>query len=202
MIYTLPSLPYGRNELEPYLSNEQLGVHYEKHHKNYVDKVNMILEEEDAKKKENKRTDAKAVSKEFGFNIGGHILHSMFWRCLAPAGKGGGEPSGKIGEMIKKEFGGFARFKNEFTDAAFSVEGSGWAALSHCPSTGRLIIMQIEKHNFNIYPAFKIIMLLDMFEHAYYIDYKNDKAKYIEGFWNYVNWEFVNSGLGSMNYEL
>lgn len=195
--YTLPSLPYDMGALTPYISAEQLEVHYLKHHKNYVDKANMILAEEEDKRKEGKRTDAKAVSKEFGFNIGGHILHSLFWRCLAPAGKGGGEPSGKIGEMIKKEFGGFPRFKNEFTDAAFSIEGSGWAALSYCNLTGRILIMQIEKHNFNVYPNFKIIMVLDMFEHAYYIDYKNQKAKYIVGFWELINWDFLNQELGN-----
>ncbi|MFH0857055.1 MAG: superoxide dismutase [bacterium] len=194
--YTLPPLPYGRSGLNPYISDEQLSVHYEKHHNNYVEECNKIFEEADKKRRDNLEIDMKAISKEFGFNAGGHILHSIFWKCLAPSGRGRGEPSGKIKDLIEKEFLSFEKFKKEFSAAAFKVEGSGWAAIAVCPQTQRPLIMQIEKHNFNVYPAFKIIMLLDMFEHAYYINYKNDKAKYIEGFWDFVNWEFVNRNLG------
>ena len=100
-----------------------------------------------------------------------------------------------MGDAIAKEFGSFERFKKEFTQAAVSVEGSGWAALTYCGQTNRPIIMQIEKHNTNVYPAFRILMVLDVFEHAYYIDYKNERAKFVEAFWNIVNWDGVNKRL-------
>ena len=100
-----------------------------------------------------------------------------------------------IAKAIDKEFGGFDRFKSEFTKAAATAEGSGWAALTYCKLTDRLLIMQVEKHNTNVYPMFAILMVVDVFEHAYYIDYKNDRAKYIEAFWNLVNWEEVNKRL-------
>ncbi len=123
------------------------------------------------------------------------MLHSIFWGNLAPAGHGGGKPSGSLGDAIEKEFGSFERFKKEFTQAATSVEGSGWAALAFCRRTKRPIIMQIEKHNTNVYPMFRILMVLDVFEHAYYLDYKNDRAKFVEAFWNIVNWDAVNKRL-------
>ena len=136
------------------------------------------------------------------FNIGGHLLHSLFWDNLAPAGlpaqagKGGGEPKEALADLIKNEFGSFERFKKEFSQTASSVEGSGWAALTFCSQTQRLIPMQIEKHNVNIYPTFKILMVLDVFEHAYYLDYKNDRTKFIEAFWNIVNWDEIAKRIG------
>jgi Fe-Mn family superoxide dismutase len=134
----------------------------------------------------------KSTLKELSFNVGGHILHSLFWENLAPKGKGGGgEPKGVLGDILNKEFGSFERFKKEFTQTAASVEGSGWAALTFDKENKRPLIMQIEKHNANIYPNFKILMVLDVFEHAYYIDYKNERAKFIEAFWNIVNWQIV-----------
>ncbi|MBO3804184.1 MAG: superoxide dismutase, partial [Candidatus Brockarchaeota archaeon] len=127
--------------------------------------------------------------KELSFNVGGHLLHSLFWGNMAPPGKGGGKAGGALGDAIEKEFASFDRFKKEFTQAATSVEGSGWAALAFCEQTGRPMIMQIEKHNVNVYPTFRILMVLDVFEHAYYIDYRNDRSKFVEAFWNVVNWD-------------
>jgi Fe-Mn family superoxide dismutase len=194
--YALPELPYGLKDLEPYISEQQLTIHYQKHHQAYVNGANNILQKLDKARKENADLDVKSTLKELSFNIGGHVLHSVFWGNLAPAGKGGGgKPSGALGNALEKEFGGFDRFKKEFTQAATSVEGSGWAALTWCRQTGRPIIMQIEKHNTNVYPMFRILMVLDVFEHAYYIDYRNDRAKFVEAFWNIVNWDEVNERL-------
>jgi len=191
--YFLPKLAYGYNDLEPYMSEQQLTIHHQKHHQAYVNGANAILEKLDKSRKESTDMDVKATLKELSWNIGGHLLHSLFWGNLAPAGKGGGgKPSGVLGDAIEKEFGSFERFKKEFTQAAASVEGSGWAALTQSQQTSRPMIMQIEKHNMNVYPSTRIIMVLDVFEHAYYIDYKNDRAKFIEAFWNIVNWNQVN----------
>jgi len=194
--YALPKLPYGYKDLEPYMSEPQLTIHHQKHHQAYVNGANAILERLDKARKDGTDVDVKATLKELSFNIGGHLLHSLFWGNLAPAGKGGGgKPTGALGDAITKEFGNFERFKKEFTQAAVSVEGSGWAALTLCRQTRRPIIMQIEKHNTNVYPTFRILMVLDVFEHAYYIDYKNERAKFVDAFWNIVNWSEVNKRL-------
>lgn len=193
--YALPKLAYGYKDLEPLMSEQQLTIHHQKHHQAYVNGANAILERLDKARKEGTDVDIKATLKELSWNIGGHLLHSIFWTNLAPTSKGGGKPTGTLADVIDKEFGSFERFKKEFTQAAVSVEGSGWAALTLCRQTRRPIIMQVEKHNTNVYPAFRILMVLDVFEHAYYIDYKNDRAKFVEAFWNIVNWSEINRRL-------
>ncbi|MDD5043898.1 MAG: superoxide dismutase [Patescibacteria group bacterium] len=189
--YSLPDLPYGYKDLEPYISEEQLTVHYQKHHAAYVKGANAALEKLDKARGSGAELDMKATSKDLSWNIGGHILHSLFWQNLSPVEKTTKEPEGKLAEVIKEEFGSFERFKDEFTKAAMSVEGSGWAALTFCRQTNRPLIMQIEKHNTNVYPGFKILLVLDMFEHAFYIDQKNEKGKYVEAFWSIINWRAV-----------
>ncbi|MFB3925904.1 MAG: superoxide dismutase [Syntrophales bacterium] len=198
VFYSLPKLPYGYKDLEPYISQEQLTIHHDKHHQAYVTGANGILEKLDKMRKDGADLDMKATLKELSFNIGGHILHSLFWDNMAPAGKGGGKPGGVLASAIDKEFGNFDRFQKEFTQAAVSTEGSGWAALSFCLQTNRPLIMQIEKHNVNVYPMFRILMVLDVWEHAYYLDYKNLRAKFVEAFWNIVNWNEVNKRLESL----
>jgi len=193
--YVLPKLPYDYKDLAPYMSEEQLRIHHSKHHQAYVNGANAILQKLDKARKEGTELDIKSTLKELSFNIGGHLLHSLFWGNLAPASKSSGKPSGVLGEAIEREFGNFERFKKEFSQAAVSVEGSGWAALTFCRQTNRPIIMQIEKHNTNVYPMFRILMVLDVFEHAYYIDYKNERAKFVEAFWNIVNWDAVSERL-------
>lgn len=193
--YALPKLPYDYKDLEPFMSEEQLRIHHTKHHQAYVNAANSILQKLDKAHKENLDIDVKAVLKELSWNIGGHLLHSLFWENLAPPSKAGGKPGGKLADVIENEFGSFERFKKEFSQTAVTVEGSGWAALTYCLQTGRPLIMQVEKHNTNVYPMFRILMVLDVFEHAYYIDYKNDRAKFVENFWNIVNWDTVNKRL-------
>jgi Fe-Mn family superoxide dismutase len=192
-LYSMPKLAFGYGDLAPHLSEEQVRVHFEKHHQAYVNGANAILQKLDKARGEGSDIDMKSTLKELSFNIGGNLLHSLFWGNLSP--KGGGQPHGKIAEAIQREFGSFERFRSEFTKAAVSVEGSGWAALTFCKQTGRPIIMQIEKHNTNVYPMFRILMVVDVFEHAYYIDYKNERAKFIEAFWNIVDWSAVNKRL-------
>jgi len=193
--YVLPKLPYDYAELEPYMSKEQLTIHHDKHHQAYVNGANAILQKLDKARKENADIDVKSTLKELSWNIGGHLLHSLYWGNLAPAAEAGGKPGGMLGDWLEKEFGSFERFKKEFTAAATSVEGSGWAALARCTQTNRPMIMQIEKHNTNVYPTFRILMVVDVFEHAYYIDYKNDRAKFVEAFWNILNWNEVSRRL-------
>jgi superoxide dismutase, Fe-Mn family len=191
--YVLPKLPYDYNGLEPYISEQQLTIHHDKHHLAYVNGANAAFKKLDEARKSKAEIDIKAMLKELSFNIGGHQLHSIFWPTLAPAGRGGGgEPTGKLADAINKEFGSFAQFKAEFSKAAASTEGSGWAALAIDVKTKQLAIMQIEKHNVNVYTGFYIVMVLDVWEHAYYLDYKNERPKFVEAFWNIVNWERIN----------
>jgi Fe-Mn family superoxide dismutase len=189
--YQLPALKYGYKDLVPFLSEEQLTIHHQKHHAAYANGANAVIEKLEKARKENVDVDQKALAKELSFNIGGFKLHNKFWENLAPTGQGGGSPGGKIGDAIAKEFGSFDRFKKEYTQVATSTEGSGWALLSHCHGTDRLMIMQVEKHNVNVVPADPILLALDVWEHAYYIDYKNLRPKFVEAFWNNVNWQEV-----------
>jgi Fe-Mn family superoxide dismutase len=197
-LYVLPKLPYAYGDLAPYMSEEQLRIHHSRHHQAYVNGANAIFQKLDKARKDNVDIDIKSTLKELSFNIGGHLLHSLFWENLASPSKGDGKPGGVLGNAIDKEFGSFEGFKKEFTQAAVSVEGSGWAALTYCVQTGRLLIMQVEKHNVNVYPMFQILMVLDVFEHAYYIDYKNERAKFVEAFWNIVNWDEVDKRLNEI----
>ena len=192
--YTLPHLPYGYKALAPFISEVQLTLHHQKHHQAYVTGANSILEKLDKARKENADLDMKALLKELSFHLGGFRLHTLFWENLAPAGVGGGGiPKGALAAAINEEFGTFERFKKEFTQTASSVEGSGWAVLTYCMNTGRLMMMQVEKHNVNLIPGYRILMALDLWEHAYYLDYKNDRAKFIDAFWHLVNWDAVDA---------
>ncbi len=192
-IYSLPNLPYGYKDLQPYISEEQLRIHHTKHHQAYVNGANAVLEKLDKARKEGSDLDMKATLKELSFHLGGHELHSTFWQNMAPAGKGGGgKPVGKFADAVTQEYGSFERFKKEFTQAAASVEGSGWAAVTYCHGSERVGVLQIEKHNVNFPAGYPIVMVLDVWEHAYYLDYKNDRARFIEAFWNIVNWSTVN----------
>jgi Fe-Mn family superoxide dismutase len=194
--FTLPKLPYDYNALAPYISEEQLKLHHDKHHQKYVNDANALFAKVDESREANTILDIKAMTKEAAFNIGGHMLHSIFWENMAPAGKGGGgNPSGAIADLINANYGSFERFKKIFTAAAVSTEGSGWAVLAVHQCIARPLIMQIEKHNVNVFPNFEIIMALDVWEHAYYVDYKNDRAKFVENWWNIVNWDRINKNL-------
>lgn len=171
-------------------------IHHQKHHQGYVNGTNAILERIEKSRKQGSSLDMKAILKELSFNIGGHVLHSLFWENMAPVEKGGGgEPKDVLANIIKLEFGSTKRFKQEFSQAASTVEGSGWGALAYCQQTKRLLVMQIEKHNVNLYPGFKILLVLDVWEHAYYLDYQNERSKFIDAFWNIINWGEVDKRL-------
>lgn len=194
--YTLSKLPYAYTDLEPFISSEQLITHHQKHHASYVDGANKVFEKLENFKEGRIDLDMKAISKELSFYMGGHKLHSLFWNNMAPANAK--EIPSEILKTIEKEFGSFERFKKEFTQAAISIEGSGWMALIYDKNTNRLLLMQIEKHNLNIYPDFDILLVLDLWEHAYYIDYKNERNKFIEAFFNIINWEEVTKRFNSI----
>ncbi|MDO8578660.1 MAG: superoxide dismutase [Dehalococcoidales bacterium] len=195
-IYSLPALIYGYAELEPYISEDQLRIHHSKHHQAYVNGANALLEKIANARKNGTDLDIKAVAKELSFHLAGHRLHSLFWRNMMPNGKdGGGSPQGKIADLITQEFGTLDRFKKEFSQAANSTEGSGWAALIYDVDVKKINIIQIEKHNVNVVPDYPILMVLDVWEHAYYMDYKNERNKFVDAFWNIVFWGKLNERL-------
>ena len=195
-IYSLPALIYGYAELAPYISEDQMCIHHSKHHQAYVNGANTLLEKIANARKNGTDLDMKAVSKELSFHLAGHRLHSLFWRNIAPVGKGGGgAPQGKIAELITQDFGSVDRFKKEFSQAANSTEGSGWAALVYDVDVKKLNIIQIEKHNVNVVPDYAVLMVLDVWEHAYYMDYKNERNRFVDAFWNIVCWGKLNERL-------
>lgn len=193
--YELPELPYDYNALEPYISEEQLRIHHDKHHQAYVDGANGILKLMEESRDKGADFDFKAKAKELSFNMGGHQLHNLFWQNLGPTSENGGEPTGKIAEYIEKTFGSFERFKKVFSQTAITTEGSGWAVLVMCKNADRLFILQYEKHNVNLVPRWTPLLVLDVWEHAYYLDYKNVRPDFVEAFWNIVNWDEVNKRL-------
>jgi Fe-Mn family superoxide dismutase len=193
-LYSLPKLPYGYKDLEPYISEEVLTLHHTKHHQAYVNGANALLQKIWDAREKNAELDYKSVLKSLSFNVAGHILHETFWKVMAPSNLGKNKASGEILKTIEEEFGSFERFKKEFSETAKSVEGSGWAILAFHKEHGKqgsISIIQVEKHNVNFYPEQAILLCLDVWEHAYYLDYKNDRAKFVENWWNIVNWEEV-----------
>jgi superoxide dismutase, Fe-Mn family len=196
-LYVLPELPYSYNALAPAMSEEQLKIHHDKHHAAYVNASNALFEQLDKARKENTEADYATIAKQLSFNNGGHRLHTMFWLNLAKP-KEGNKPKDKIAQAIDQEFGSFERFKKEFTQVAMKTEGSGWATLTYCGETERPLIVQVEKHNVNSILKRPILLVLDVWEHAYYLDYKNDRAKYVENFWNIVNWDEVNKRIEAL----
>jgi len=184
--YQLPTLPYGYDELNPFLSVELLTIHHTKHHQGYVNNTNKLLEDLDGAKN-GQEINVKDTLKSLAFNLDGKILHDLFWSNLAPSGKGG-EISSDLQMALEQDFGSMDRFKEIFSQAANSVEGSGWAALVYAADIKKLMVTQIEKHNVNLYATLPILMVLDVWEHAYYLDYKNDRGVYVAKFWDFVNW--------------
>ena len=169
------------------MSEEQLRLHHDKHHAAYVKGANAILEKLEEARKNESALDMKSAAKELSFYASGHLLHSLFWKNMERGGEQNA-PEGVIEEAINENFGGFERFKKEFTETCVSVEGSGWGALVYDRNTNRLLTMQIEKHNVNLFATLDILLVLDVWEHSYYLDYKNDRVKFVDAFWRIINW--------------
>lgn len=196
--YTLPPLPYAYGALQPYISEKIMTLHHDKHHQAYVNGANAALEKLDKARKGEAQIDVRAVLRDFSFNVDGHILHTIFWPNMAPPGKGGGMPGGKLADKINADFGGFDKFKAQFSDAAKTVEGSGWALLAYEPWSDQLLLTQVEKQNFMHLAQMPILLGCDVWEHAYYLDYFNDRAKYVDSWWNVVNWSDVDGRLSKV----
>lgn len=185
-VYTLPDLDYDYGALEPYISAEIMQLHHDKHHATYVAGANKALEQiEEATAKGDFATIGK-LEKDLAFNLGGHVNHSVFWKNMTP--NGGGEPTGELAAAISEYFGSFDNFRAAFEANATAIQGSGWSMLVWDSLGQRLNLNQLYDQQGNL-PAGQIpVLQLDMWEHAFYLQYKNVKADYAKAWWNVVNW--------------
>lgn len=189
MIHELPKLPYALNALEPYISQKTIEFHYGKHHQAYVTNLNKLITGTEAEN----FTLEDIIRKSTGgiFNNGAQVWnHTFYWNCMKP--NGGHEPTGKLADLINKHFGSFADFKEKFSTAAATLFGSGWAWLS-VKADGSLQITQESNAGNPLREGFGPILTCDVWEHAYYLDKQNLRPKYIEDFWNLVDWDAVSS---------
>ncbi|MGD7022258.1 superoxide dismutase [Rossellomorea vietnamensis] len=187
--HKLPPLPYPYKALEPYIAKRIMELHHDKHHQSYVDGLNKAEKEMEKARRTNDFALIKHWEREAAFNGAGHYLHTIFWNIMSP--QGGGKPKGALLAEINSSFGSFNQFKRHFSEAAKNVEASGWAILVWSPRSHRLEILQAEKHQnlsqWDVIP----LLVLDVWEHAYYLQYENNRGKYVDNWWNVVNWNEV-----------
>ncbi len=196
--HVLPPLPYAYDALEPHIDAATMELHHSKHHAAYVSGLNAAEAALAKARAEGDYALAQHWSKRVAFNGGGHFLHSMFWRVMAPPGSGGA-PSGALLNRINRDFGGMDAFKAQFSATAAQVEGGGWGLLHYRSEDDRLIILQAEnQHKLSVWGAWPILGV-DVWEHAYYLKYQNRRADYIDAWWNVVNWEQVAKNLDALN---
>jgi len=187
--YVLPDLPYDYSALEPHISGKIMELHHQKHHAAYVKNANSVLEQLDEARKKDDFARVSALERALAFNLSGHILHSIFWKNMTP--KGGGTPQGDFAKAMQKDFGDFGRFRKQLNEVASTIMGSGWAALVWEPIGKRLLITQIYDHQSNLAQAGVPLMVLDAWEHAYYLQYQNRKTEFFEAVWQIWNWQDI-----------
>ncbi|MFC0014610.1 MULTISPECIES: superoxide dismutase [Allobacillus] len=191
--HKLPPLPYPYDALEPYIDSEIMKLHHQKHHQGYVDGLNKAEKEMKKARRNDDYELIKHWEREAAFHGAGHYLHTIFWDIMNP--KGGGKPKGELMKWIKQSFHSFESFKKHFSEAAKNVEGVGWAILVWSPRSHRLEILQSEKHQvltqWDVIP----LLVLDVWEHAYYLQYKNKRDEYVDNWWNVVCWDSVSKRL-------
>jgi Fe-Mn family superoxide dismutase len=191
--YTLPDLDYDFGALEPHISAQIMELHHGKHHKAYVEKANETLDKLAESRDQKDFSKLAGLERALAFNLSGHVLHSIFWKNLAP--KGGGRPQGELLEALNRDFGSFEAFQKQMTEVAATVMGSGWAALMWEPLGQRLITCQIYDHQSNVGQGSLPLMVIDAWEHAYYLQYKNAKTEFFNAVWHLWNWPDVASRL-------
>ncbi|XP_021360346.1 superoxide dismutase [Mn], mitochondrial-like [Mizuhopecten yessoensis] len=192
--HTLPDLPYDFNALEPAISAEIMQIHYTKHHATYVNNLNIAEEKLAEAMETNNVNQVIQLQPALKFNGGGHINHSIFWQVLSP--NGGGQPSGDLMEVIKRDFGSFEAMKTELSNASVAVQGSGWGWLGFNPVSKRLRVATCANQD-PLQPTTGLVPLfgIDVWEHAYYLQYKNVRPDYLKAIWNIVNWDKVAQNL-------
>lgn len=191
MAIEMEKLPYEMNALEPHISSKTFEFHYGKHYKTYVDKANAALSESSELNQLSAEELIKKVDGGLFNNVAQAWNHAFYWKCMGP--NAGGAPQGKIGDLIQSSFGSFDKFKEDFNNKGATLFGSGWVWLVN--KSGKLEILQGKNADCPIKDGLKPVMTCDVWEHAYYLDYQNARPKYLESFWNLVNWKFVESQL-------
>jgi Fe-Mn family superoxide dismutase len=187
--YTLPDLPYDYGALEPHLSGQILELHHDKHHAAYVTGANAAVEKlEEMRSKGEYGPPLTGVEKNLAFHVSGHLLHSLYWLNMSPDG---GEPEGELLAAINEHLGSVDALKAQMEAVVGTVQGSGWAALSWEPLGQRLVVHQVLDHQDNVAAGSLPLFVIDAWEHAFYLQYKNVKADYAKAFWNIVNWADV-----------
>jgi len=187
--YALPDLPYDYGALEPHISAKIMQLHHDKHHKTYVDGANQTLEALAEARDKSDFARIAALEHQLAFHVSGHVLHSIFWKNMSP--NGGGEPTGALASAIDRDFGGFPKFKQQLTKAAATCMGSGWGALVFDTLSGRLITTQIHDHESQTVQGSLPLLVMDAWEHAWYLQYLNEKTKFFDAIWNVFNWKDV-----------
>jgi Fe-Mn family superoxide dismutase len=187
--YTLPELTYDYAALEPHLAARVLELHHDKHHAAYVKGANTVLEKLAEARSADSFETINQLEKNLAFHLSGHVLHSIFWLNMSP--DGGGEPDGDLAAAIAEHLGSFDAAKAQLVEASMNVQGSGWGALSWEPVGQRLIVEQVYDHQGNVGQGGPPLLVLDMWEHAYYLQYENRKAEWVDAFWNVVSWTDV-----------
>ena len=184
--YVLPDLAYDYNALEPHISARIMELHHSKHHKAYVDGANKTLEQLAEARQKGALDGAGVLERTLAFHISGHVMHSIFWQNLSP--KGGGLPAGDLAAAIDRDFGNFDSFKLQLNKTAATIQGSGWAALYLEPLTQQLLIGSVHDHQQSVFQGSLPLMVVDAWEHAFYLQYVNEKVKFFDALWNIWNW--------------
>lgn len=188
-VYVLPELDYPYDALEPHISAEIMELHHSKHHQAYVDGANGALAALEAAREAGDMAAVNMYEKNLAFHLGGHSNHSVFWKNMTPNAKAG--PEGALAAAIDESFGSLDKFKKQFTAAAMGLQGSGWAVLAYDTISGGLVTFQLYDQQGNVPVGTVPLLMLDMWEHAFYLDYKNVKGSYVDAWWNVVNWDDV-----------
>ncbi|HEY7133879.1 MAG TPA: superoxide dismutase [Acidimicrobiia bacterium] len=189
MSYSLPDLPYDYAALEPHITGQIIELHHDKHHAAYVTGANQTLEKLEAARSNGDFGAVVGLEKTLAFNLSGHVLHSLYWNNMSP--DGGGKPEGELAAAIDDGFGSFDNFKKQLTQVTTTVQGSGWGVLAWDPLGQQLYTAQAEQHQDNFGQGSTPLLVIDIWEHAFYLQYKNVKADYVEAFWNTINWNDV-----------
>ncbi len=197
--YTLPPLPYAPDALDPHVDAQTMTLHHDKHHAGYVKGLNDAIAKLAAARQGGTSSaglsEIRALTDLLAFNGSGHMLHTIFWTNMKK--NGGGEPKGGLAKAIERDFGGFASFQAQYSTAAKTVQGSGWGILAWEPLSGRLIVLAPEKHqNMTMFGCVPLLVI-DVWEHAYYLKYQNNRGGYVDAFWNVVNWDNVDGRLSA-----